>query len=498
MTTTPLKLYQVGTFAAGNRLLIRAERTVQSSTDRASSHHLGPSRMPRLRRGARGPGGDGRRDAGDRRPPGHRQRHGVPRGLLDPLPRVRLAGAVAALLVRQRRGRGVGRRRGDAGHRSRRRPRPCPGRRRRHRRHRPRLPLGHVRAQRRRALRLLRQPGLHEHRRAALRGDAGRRQHRQHPAGRRRASATRSAPARTCRASPWPTRSRTSPRPRWPTCTTSRPRSAQRCRCTARATSTSWCRARSGWGSAASDTVRVARLATQSGLFPVFEAEHGTVTRATPIRRRVPVEEYLRLQTRFQHLFAGAGRPDVVAALQAQADRDIARFGLRPRGGVMKLPFAVTSGPRLQPRRPHRCLAHRARRLRAADGTLRQRVPRRARTCGRGCTTPRAAARATSRPGAASWRPTRSRPSAAGSATTRARPPATVATSTRRSASTPSSASSATRRWPKAGASRSPPRPPGGGCSSSAPGRPDSPRRTTWPGAGTRSPSGSPHRSPAG
>ena len=98
----------------------------------------------------------------------------------------------------------------------------------------------------------------------------------------------------------------------------------------ARATCTCWCRARSGWGSAASDTVRVARLATQSGLFPVFEAEHGTVTRATPIRRRVPVEEYLRLQTRFKHLFAGPGHPDVVAALQAQADRDIARFGLDP------------------------------------------------------------------------------------------------------------------------------------------------------------------------
>jgi pyruvate ferredoxin oxidoreductase beta subunit len=85
-----------------------------------------------------------------------------------------------------------------------------------------------------------------------------------------------------------------------------------------------------GWGSDASDTVRVARLATQSGLFPVFEAEHGTVTQVTPIRRRVPVEEYLRLQTRFRHLFTEPGRPDVVAALQAQADRDIARYRLDP------------------------------------------------------------------------------------------------------------------------------------------------------------------------
>ena len=65
-----------------------------------------------------------------------------------------------------------------------------PGRRRRHGRHRLRLPVGDVRARRRRALHLLRQRGLHEHRRAAL---------RRHPAGRaherpHRRSATSPAP----------------------------------------------------------------------------------------------------------------------------------------------------------------------------------------------------------------------------------------------------------------------------------------------------------------
>src|SRR5688572_3738065 len=45
-----------------------------------------------------------------------------------------------------------------------------------------------------------------------------------------------------------------------------------------------------GWGSAASATIQVARLAVESGLFPVFEAEGGEVVAATPIRRQVPVE----------------------------------------------------------------------------------------------------------------------------------------------------------------------------------------------------------------
>ena len=54
-----------------------------------------------------------------------------------------------------------------------------------------------------------------------------------------------------------------------------------------------------GWGSAPADTIRIARLAVESGLFPLFEAINGRVTEATKIRRRVPVTEYLRLQKRF-------------------------------------------------------------------------------------------------------------------------------------------------------------------------------------------------------
>jgi pyruvate/2-oxoacid:ferredoxin oxidoreductase beta subunit len=58
-----------------------------------------------------------------------------------------------------------------------------------------------------------------------------------------------------------------------------------------------------GWGSSPADTIRVARLAAESGLFPVFEAESGQVMAASPIRRQVPVQDYLRLQTRYRHLF---------------------------------------------------------------------------------------------------------------------------------------------------------------------------------------------------
>src|SRR3954466_10713361 len=83
-----------------------------------------------------------------------------------------------------------------------------------------------------------------------------------------------------------------------------------------------------GWGCEASQTVQVARLAKESGLFPVFEAEAGDVTSVSKIRRQVAVEEYLKAQRRYAHLFKPSRREDVIAALQARADRNIKRFGL--------------------------------------------------------------------------------------------------------------------------------------------------------------------------
>jgi pyruvate ferredoxin oxidoreductase beta subunit len=83
-----------------------------------------------------------------------------------------------------------------------------------------------------------------------------------------------------------------------------------------------------GWGTATSETVKLARLAQRSGLFPVYEAEHGEVSAVLPIRDLVPVEEYLRPQKRYAHLFGEPPRTDILARLQGIADRNISRYGL--------------------------------------------------------------------------------------------------------------------------------------------------------------------------
>jgi pyruvate ferredoxin oxidoreductase beta subunit len=83
-----------------------------------------------------------------------------------------------------------------------------------------------------------------------------------------------------------------------------------------------------GWGTQSCDTIKIARMATQCGLFPVFEAHDGLVTAATPIRQRVPVADYLRAQGRYTHLFEPEPRKDILAAIEDIAQRNIAEFGL--------------------------------------------------------------------------------------------------------------------------------------------------------------------------
>ena len=55
-------------------------------------------------------------------------------------------------------------------------------------------------------------------------------------------------------------------------------------------------------------------------MFPLFEAEFGELTSATKIRHRRPVEDYLKLQGRFAHLFSPTRNDAVIAEIQARVD----------------------------------------------------------------------------------------------------------------------------------------------------------------------------------
>lgn len=83
-----------------------------------------------------------------------------------------------------------------------------------------------------------------------------------------------------------------------------------------------------GWGAASHETIHLARLAVECGIFPVFEAEHGRLTDSRKIRRKIPVDEYLKPQRRFAHLFNTEEGKASIAKLQAIADNNVIDFKL--------------------------------------------------------------------------------------------------------------------------------------------------------------------------
>ena len=73
---------------------------------------------------------------------------------------------------------------------------------------------------------------------------------------------------------------------------------------------------------------------SSAAVWPTSQISCGIGRAVSTIRRQVPVEDYLRPQKRYAHLFGDPGRPDVVARLQQHADRNIARYGLLGEGDV--------------------------------------------------------------------------------------------------------------------------------------------------------------------
>ncbi|MCR4408888.1 MAG: 3-methyl-2-oxobutanoate dehydrogenase subunit beta [Candidatus Saccharicenans sp.] len=77
-----------------------------------------------------------------------------------------------------------------------------------------------------------------------------------------------------------------------------------------------------GWKSRPEDTVKLARLAVQTGYFPLYEIEDGEKwTLNLKVKERKPIAEYLKLQGRFRHL-----KEEEIALIQQEVDARWARI----------------------------------------------------------------------------------------------------------------------------------------------------------------------------
>ena len=83
-----------------------------------------------------------------------------------------------------------------------------------------------------------------------------------------------------------------------------------------------------GWGFDTSKTVEIGKLAVETALWPMFEMEDGEVTKVKKIKNIKPVEDYLKMQRRFKHLFTMEGGEEEIKKIQAIADKNVVDFGL--------------------------------------------------------------------------------------------------------------------------------------------------------------------------
>lgn len=72
-------------------------------------------------------------------------------------------------------------------------------------------------------------------------------------------------------------------------------------------------------------TMQVAKLAVETGLYPLVEYENGIISARRQITPK-PVEEYLKTQGRFKHLLKN---PEEIKKIQDIADNNIRRYGLK-------------------------------------------------------------------------------------------------------------------------------------------------------------------------
>jgi pyruvate ferredoxin oxidoreductase beta subunit len=75
-----------------------------------------------------------------------------------------------------------------------------------------------------------------------------------------------------------------------------------------------------GWLFDPKDTVEIGRLAVATGVWPLVEYENGRVVHTKVRRPRLPVEEYLKRQGRFAHLFEPERNEALLREIQQRVD----------------------------------------------------------------------------------------------------------------------------------------------------------------------------------
>ncbi len=75
-----------------------------------------------------------------------------------------------------------------------------------------------------------------------------------------------------------------------------------------------------GWRYEASDVMKICRLAVETCYWPLFEVDHGKWTLSYEPKKKLPIEDFLKEQGRFRHLFK-KGNEGLIEQFQTEVDR---------------------------------------------------------------------------------------------------------------------------------------------------------------------------------
>jgi pyruvate ferredoxin oxidoreductase beta subunit len=83
-----------------------------------------------------------------------------------------------------------------------------------------------------------------------------------------------------------------------------------------------------GWRIPYNKSIEVAKLAVQTAYWPLYEVEDGVYRITTKVHNKKPLEEFLKPQGRFKHLFKPENA-ELLAEMQADVDRNWQRLQKR-------------------------------------------------------------------------------------------------------------------------------------------------------------------------
>jgi len=83
-----------------------------------------------------------------------------------------------------------------------------------------------------------------------------------------------------------------------------------------------------GWRCPPELTIRMGRLAVETGMFPLYEVENGRYKLSLDLPKLRPVVDYLKLQGRFRHLSGGT-----IDEIQRRVNEDYAKLTEKAQRG---------------------------------------------------------------------------------------------------------------------------------------------------------------------